>query len=177
MRTPALRACSEVAAAAASGGSESARWRSGAVEGAFWEAVCALSGEAEGRAPPAHVAEALEALAFDALLAPPDALAASTLAASAAAPLAPAPPAPAWEGERVARALGLLSRRRFAAVTARFLRELEARVRADSSAARAEVAALCRGLRHLHLPVSPLRAAWACAAHLTPTPPSLTLFS
>ena len=116
--------------------------------------MCRLAGEAEGRAPPVHVAEALEALAFDALLAPPPS------------------PAPAEsdeaERERTVRALGLLSRRRFEAVTQRCLRELEARLRTDTAAARADVAALARAMRHLHLPVR--LDAWrdvSCAAVLT----------
>jgi len=122
--------CSE----AATGANDAARSRRvSVVEAAFWEAVSRLAGEAaEERAPPpAHVSEALEALAFEALLCTPEGDAA----------------------ERVARALGLLSRRRFAAVTARFLAELEARLRVDSNATRDQVAQLCRGLRFLHLPV------------------------
>jgi hypothetical protein len=143
------------AAGAALGGADGAKRRAGAVESAFWEAVCALAGE--GRAPPAHVAEALEALAFEALLAQPE-------------PPPGAPPGAhaSEEGARVARALGALSRRRFDAVTRRFLAELEARTRQDAHAARVEVAHLCRGLRHLHLPVS-----LPCTHALMPACPAL----
>ena len=78
------------------------------------------------------MSEALEALAFDALFA-----AADDGAHAAAA----------------VRALGRLSQRRYEAVFARFLHELDARLRIDTPAARLEVSSLAGALKYLHLPV------------------------
>lgn len=86
--------------------------RGGLLETAFWEAVCRLAGP---HPPPAHVAEAVEALAVDALLQGDT-------------------PGGAEAAERAARALGLLSPRRFDAIAARFIAELEARLKSDASA-------------------------------------------
>jgi len=142
---------------AAAGSSESARRRTAAVESAFWSSVCSLapaSPAPPGCAPPVHVSEALEALAFEALLAGPEAEAA----------------------ELLARALGGLAQLpgRLAALTQRFGEALEARVRVDTPAAReqarrsrshpapltpSQVVALCRGLALLPLDPAFLRLA------------------
>jgi hypothetical protein len=78
------------------------------------------------------VSEALEALAFVALFAAAD------------------------DGSRAAaaaRALGRLSQRRYEAVFARVLQELDARLRVDTPTARSEVSTLAGALKYLHLPV------------------------
>ena len=107
------------------------------VDAAFWEAVSRLVASDDRPAPPpAHVSEALEALAFDVLL---------TLTSDSEAV------------ERVARVLGHLSARRVPALTARLVAQLEARLKVDSSSARDQVAVLCRGLRHMRLSVRAFR--------------------
>ena len=148
------------------------------LEAAFWDAVVALicEGESAGRPPPAHVSEALEGLAFDALLA---AAALPPAEDGTASPLSTVAHARA---EAAARAFGRLSLRRFEPVSARLLQELEARLRFDTSVARAEMAALAGALRCMHLPVrksfthvalSPLlltcpRLAFSCRTTLPP---------
>ena len=129
------------------------------LETAFWEAVAALTSEGDSatRPPPcvptdgcrsfccscmtsalltrscrAHVSEALEALAFEALFAAAD------------------------DGPRAAaaaRALGRLSQRRYNAIFARVLHELDSRLRVDTPTARLEVSGLAGALEYLHLPV------------------------
>ena len=123
---------SEVSAA-----SDGGRKRLAEVDAAFWEAVSRLVASDDRPAPPpAHVSEALEALAFDVLL---------TLTSDSEAV------------ERVARVLGHLSARRVPALTARLVAQLEARLKVDSSSARDQVAVLCRGLRHMRLSVRAFR--------------------
>ena len=119
------------------------------LEAAFWDAVVSLTceGESAARPPPAHVSEALEGLAFDALFA---AAALPPAEDGAASPLAAAAHARA---EAAARAFGRLSLRRFEPVSARLLQELEARLRVDTAAARAEISELAGALRYMHLPV------------------------
>jgi hypothetical protein len=56
--------------------------------------------------------------------------------------------------EHVTDVLGLLSWRRFPVITARFVRELEARVKAESTLSRAELVALCQALHRLHIGLS-----------------------
>ena len=130
------------------------------LEAAFWDAVVALTceGESATRPPPAHVSEALEGLAFDALFA---AAALPPTEDGAASPLTTAAHARA---EAAARAFGRLSLRRFEPVSTRLLQELEARLRVDTSAARAEMAELAGALRHMHLPVR-MSLVWCFAAH------------
>jgi hypothetical protein len=118
---------------ATSGAADASRKRVAEVDAAFWEAVSRLVASDEGPAPPpAHVSEALEALAFDVLL---------SLASDTAAI------------DRVCRVLGQLSRRRVPALTNRLATELEGRIKLDASSAREQVACLCRGLTRLRLSV------------------------
>lgn len=56
--------------------------------------------------------------------------------------------------EHVTDSLGLLSWRRFPVITARFVSELEVRVKAESTLSRAEVVALCQALHRLHIGLS-----------------------
>jgi len=119
------------------------------VEAAFWDAVVALTceGESAARPPPVHVSEALEGLAFEALLA------AAALPPAEDGTVSPISTAAHARAEAAARAFGRLSLRRFEPVCARLLQELEARLRLDTAAARAEMAALAGALRCMHLPV------------------------
>jgi hypothetical protein len=122
------------------------------VDAAFWEAVSRLVASDDRPAPPpAHVSEALEALAFDVLL---------TLTSDAEAV------------ERVSRVLGHLSARRVPALTARLVAQLEARLKVDSSSARDQVAVLCRGLRHMRLSVRAFRRCCEAARPPLTRPPS-----
>ncbi|KAK9829934.1 hypothetical protein WJX72_008722 [[Myrmecia] bisecta] len=53
-----------------------------------------------------------------------------------------------------AEIIGALSRTRLAPISARFFKELEARLRVDASAARQEILQMCEGMRHVRLQVS-----------------------
>ena len=88
------------------------------------------------------MSEALEALAFDAVFAAAGDEAAAPVSAPARA-----------RATAAARALGRLSRRRYEAVFARFLQELESRLRIDTPTARAEVSELAGALKYMYLPV------------------------
>jgi hypothetical protein len=65
--------------------------------------------------------------------------------------------------EAAARAFGRLSLRRFEPVSTRLLQELEARLRVDTAAARAEMAELAGALRYMHLPVRKSFVSWRAA--------------
>ena len=120
--------------------SDGGKKRLAEVDAAFWEAVSRLVASDDRPAPPpAHVSEALEALAFDVLL---------TLTSDTDAV------------DRVSRVLGHLSARRVPSLTTRLVAQLEARLKVDSSAARDQVAVLCRGLRHMRLSVRV--CVWGC---------------
>jgi hypothetical protein len=79
--------------------------------------------------------------------------------------------------EHVCDVLGLLSWRRFAVLTARFVGELDAGLRADSTHSRVELVALCQALHRVHIGLSsqvrpaprprPLRtdSMWPCTKH------------
>jgi len=144
---------------ATTGSAESARRRVLAVETAFWEAVSrllqpegALEAPSLRLAPPLHVCEALEALAFEALLA--------------------SPPPDSGACERLGRAVGSLSLlpARLLPLSQRFFDALDVRQRMDSAPAREQAREEQRLLRSPRL--TPLCAGGRALQGAAPAAPA-----